>query len=828
MPMSSVPSFPSRLAIAWDSLTRRIIVVTATVLVCHQAAFSSRFIAPPTYPTGGVPQQIIPADVNRDGILDLITSNDNGEVSVLLGKSGGTFAGPTVVFGMDGGAPYIAVADFNGDGIPDIAAVLKTFGTVEVFQGNGNGTFTAVSNTATFASPVQIAVDDVNGDNRPDVIAVSATALSTLFGNGNGTFRGAINTPISVPGFSLAVGDLNGDGRLDVFVGCGGGSFSDSDFVFTGSGDGHFSAASQIPTPALSESQVMLADLDGDHNTDIIVASLTWAPLKSLYNMSVRWGDGHGGFSGDVTYLPSSFDQSSVVIGDFNQDGKPDIASSDGYTNSVTIIYGQGARRFGPVLTYTAGPFPNFKAQPGNLAAADMNGDGRLDLAAASPQGIQILRNVGGGRFYAPTSLVIGPTEQLQAFATDVDRDGHTDLVVEAQNGYGYDSPYTFFGDGTGRFPRAAKPLLNSFGTGIALGDFDHDGKIDLAYQDLQNNAAIFVLLYSGGAAGEIDNITSTGSIAADLNGDGYSDIAVPDSPYIDIYLNNRNGTFSGPTSVLTGPGPLSLVAADVNKDGKKDLISTDSTGMQIVVLLGKGDGTFQTARYLPVTQAPSGIAVGDFDRDGKLDLAIACANSVQTLIGHGDGTFTPNFMYSIPGGVQSLHQADLRHDGLQDLVFVDGASLLVMYGNRNGTFEMPTSYWAGANPRAIAIGEFNEDGAPDVFVVNGGSMAMTMLFNLGGRRIALKSSASSAHVGAPITFTATVSATVFGAGTPSGTVAFKDGSKAIGIVHLAGGKATFTTAALGPGTHQITASYWETSSTNPGVSAALQETILP
>ena len=127
-----------------------------------------------------------------------------------------------------------------------------------------------------------------------------------------------------------------------------------------------------------------------------------------------------------------------------------------------------------------------------------------------------------------------------------------------------------------------------------------------------------------------------------------------------------------------------------------------------------------------------------------------------------------------------------------------------------------------------VVAGDFNEDGAPDVAVSDAQSSAVALLLNTGGTRISLKTSATSIHVGQPVTFTATVTASVPGVPVPTGTVAFKDGPKGIGFVHLSNGQATFTTSALSFGTHTITASYWETSSFNPHVSSPITEQLLP
>lgn len=306
------------------------------------------------------------------------------------------------------------------------------------------------------------------------------------------------------------------------------------------------------------------------------------------------------------------------------------------------------------------------------------------------------------------------------------------------------------------------------------------------------------------------------------------SDLAVNDEAGIVLYLNNGDGTFRAVSSDATGTRDIPMTAIDINKDGKRDLAIVDSAGSQVIVLLGNGNGTFRPARFTPVSHVPSGLAVGDFDRDGKLDLAVACDKSLDVLLGNGDGTFAQGANYVVQNGAYSLVQTDLRHNNKEDLLYTDGQRLWVMYGNGNGTFHAPAPYSVGPNPSSLTVGDFNEDGAPDVAVSDASSTSLTLLLNLGGTRISLGTSAASVHQGQAVTFAATLTATVASAGVPAGTVAFKDGNKAIGVVHLSSGKASFTTSQLGIGTHSISVSYWETSAFNPHVSSAVTVKVAP
>jgi hypothetical protein len=424
--------------------------------------------------------------------------------------------------------------------------------------------------------------------------------------------------------------------------------------------------------------------------------------------------------------------------------------------------------------------------------------------------------------------------------------DGHTDLAVDTAGIYtphGISSLFALFGDGTGQFTQVGVGSFPEDGYAIppiAGADFNHDGKLDLAMITGAAFPGVTVFLNTGhnsfsGSSFDLPN-QPTMLAAGDFNNDGYADLALAIGNEVDIYLNKKDGTFTGPTIYTVGATPTFILVSDVNHDGNRDLIVTNYDSGDISVLLGKGDGSFAPAKMFSAGTHPSSVAVGDFNRDGKLDLAVG-GDTMEILLGHGDGEFASPVSYPAGGPVTSLAQTDLRGNNIEDLLITHDSfrvcrggcdSITLLYGNGDGSFKAPISYAAGTGPSWLSVGDFNDDGAPDVAVVDSGSTAMTILWNQGGTRITLKSSAATAKAGQPITFTATIHNSVPGAGTPGGTVAFKDGAKNFGFVHLNHGQAVFTTTNLSPGTHTITASYWGDGFFNPHVSSAVTEKIQP
>jgi len=348
------------------------------------------------------------------------------------------------------------------------------------------------------------------------------------------------------------------------------------------------------------------------------------------------------------------FNPFGITIGDFNEDGKPDLAIAA--ETSVNVFLGNGdgtfAQATGSPMRVPSSPYDDF-ASPfvGPIVAADFNNSGHLGLAVAefNNQAAAILLGNGNGTFVFSSAEIANafsmPISGLEP--ADFNADGNLDLAIIGQIS-GLSS--VTLGYGKGAFSTAGTLFTSGFPEGLAVGDFNGDGKLDAIVasggSSMYPGAGVTVSLGNGDgtftqasgspiSVGQYLSAIATG----DFNGDGKLDIAATDSTgnAVIILLGNGDGTFGAPTTVPAGSGPTAIVAGDFNNDGKLDLAVANYGDGTVTLLLGNGDGTFAPASGSPysVGAFPFQIAAADFNGDGKLDLATAnlSAGTVSILL---------------------------------------------------------------------------------------------------------------------------------------------------------------------------------------------------
>jgi hypothetical protein len=634
----------------------------------------------------------------------------------------------------------MAVGDFNGDGMLDIAA------SDGVHLGLGDGTFkspiTGLGLPTTVAENITAMVaGDFSGDGNLD-LAVAFSSLGAanpggvfvLMGNGNGTFQTPQYYPAGDNPASLVTGDFTGDGKLDLAV-ADKGEVSDGVYlgggvsVLMGNGDGTFQPAQEFMEPNDAPQDLVAGDFTDDGRLDLAVAN---RESNNVSILSVN-DDGMPQLVQPPTPVGTTPHSSpySLVAGNFTGDGTLDLAVANYATGDVTILLGNGNGTFRTVQDCPVGQGPQ------SLIAGDFLGNGKVDLALVdtSSDEVSLLPGNGDGSFQAVEQTPLG-FSAVSIVAGDFNGDGRLDLAAAGStSGSGIS---VLLGEGDGLF-QTTQPAVGAQPNAEAVGDFNGDGYLDVATADASSDGISILLGNGDGTFQPPQQIALAFSpaaiVAGDFNGDGRLDLAVAGSPLgrgsgeVAILLGNGDGTFQPPEYYDVGFGPTALVAADFTGNGTLDLAVANNSSDNVSILLGNGDGTFQPAVQYAVGQAPDSLVAGDFNNDGKLDLAVAdegllfdgtyIAGGVSLLMGNGDGTFQPARNEAVGEGAKALVAGDFTGNGNLDLAVADVGSndISVLLGGGNGTFQAMAPIDLGFSPTAIVAGEFTRVGYLDLAV---------------------------------------------------------------------------------------------------------------
>lgn len=410
-------------------------VCGAIANVSNSGPFTADYTAPATVPPGG----------NVTVVATSITDNtESASCVVTIGAIDFTAQNYPA-----GTTPYgVVVADFNGDGRPDIAVAdygnpsTGDNGGISILLGNGDGTFQAAILINAGKNPNAIAVGDFNNDGHEDLIVSNFGnrafggngSVSVLLGNGDGTFQAPLPLSAGSEPFPLAVGDFNGDGKLDFAVS----DYNAGVYIFLGNGDGTFQPSTLVST-GNNPSAIAAHDLNGDGKLDLAVAGTPLSGFNSSVN--VLLGNGDGTFQSPVPYTLNQTLPTSIAIGDLNGDGNADLAATwfgcvFGFcTGGTSILLGNGDGTFQSVQA----PYWTHRSNASLSAGiADLAGSGKADLIqinggnGCSGTCVVVLLGNGDGTFAGP--LFFGADQSPFALAIgDLNGDGKPDIVVANQ-----------------------------------------------------------------------------------------------------------------------------------------------------------------------------------------------------------------------------------------------------------------------------------------------------------------------------------------------------------------------------------------------------------
>ncbi len=676
----------------------------------------------PQLPTGSSPYNVATADFNGDGHQDVVVTNEgNATVEVFLGNGDGSFQAP-VSYSTGNEPTSVAVQDVNGDGFVDIVAANRSDNTVSVLLGNGDGTFQSQVTYASGYFPYFVVLGDFRGNGKVDIVVanVFSGTISVLLGNGDGTFQPRVTYATGAETLSIVVADFNRDGKLDLAVANG----ADGTVgVLLGNGDGTFQPQVAY-TAGSTPYSVAAGDFNKDGKTDIVVTNFDGNTV------GIFLGVGDGTFEPQVTYATGN-SPIAVVASDLNNDGNPDLVVADSGGNAVSVLMGNGDGTFQTHADVTTGATPN------SIAAADFDSDGKQDLviATSGTDLAAVLLGNGDGTFQTQTTYTTGASPESIS-GGDFNGDGKSDLVVANYSG---NSVGIFLGNGDGTFQTQITYPTGAGPDGIAVADLNGDGKPDLAVSNYSSNT-VSILLGNGDGTFQTQVAYSVGNhpraiTIADVNGDGKLDLIVANysSNNISVLWGNGDGTFQTQTTYSTGAEPYSIAAGDFNGDGIVDVVVANLNSSTISVLIGKANGTFQSQVTYPAQSQPCGVVVGDFNGDGQVDLAVVnkLSSALSIYLGNGDGTFQSQVTYASGNLPTSISVADLNADGRQDLVITNSNDSVasVLFGNGDGTFGSALPYASGGTtPSASFLGDFTGAHKTDIAVVNAGSNSIAIL----------------------------------------------------------------------------------------------------
>jgi uncharacterized protein (TIGR03437 family) len=739
------------------------------------------------------------ADFNGDGKADLAVNYWG--IPILFGNGDGTFQPP--VPATDSTAALSAIADFNGDGIPDLLTVGDNGFTV--LLGNGSGMFTPAANLGVDSddSAATAVVGDFNGDGKLDLIIVTAgppayssvpmrSKIDFYPGLGDGTFGARItvlkfdNADLTGP---IAVTDFNGDGILDLAVL----SNYDSVTVLQGRGDGTFSQSFSAILNNQPSSSVLACDLSGDGRSDLAAAGnfgLTTllgvqrpSPTTTLTSSSPSIAYGNyvtltatvspASATGSITFsdgaailskVPLSSGQATFTTNLFNAGEHSLTAAYSGDTTfyistSPTLVQSIAPAVVTTALTSSANPASiaesvlltatlspslatgsvTFLDGGATLAIRTLaNGKASLPIATLLP-GVHFLKAFYNGDANVPpaaspilsqTITSPSPSQITLTSSSNPATLGQPVTLAATVPGPGN---VTFY-DGAQILGTQPKFTTNQLAAGTHSLRAYYSGDATHSPATSPVLTQTIRALPAPAFLPPIKTSLTADPLAfaiADFNADGKPDFAVVDFRGVHVFLGHGDGTFATPWTfdiILPSAVPVTaalLATGDFNGDGKPDLaMAYGFAGYPITnisIFLGNGDGTFQPSfSYVPGTSLAS-LAVVDLNGDGRADIVAGAPGSLLTLVGNGDGTFQP-VIYPLPGlNLTALLAGDFNADGIADLAVIDTnqSTVDILLGAGNGTFRQPASYTAGTRPRSLAIADFNQDGKPDLAVAN-------------------------------------------------------------------------------------------------------------
>ena len=591
-------------------------------------------------PAGTAPVALVSADFNGDSFPDLAFADSGANaVSILFGAADGSF-GTATTYPTGRNPTALVATDFNMDGVPDLAVANNLSGDITILLGTATGSLTPVAGSIPAGTlPRGIVSADFNGDGLPDLAVANSGSndVTILLGDGAGGFQKAASLPAGASPSSLVTGDFNGDGKIDLAVADSGG---DGVTILLGDGTGNFSPGIRFSAGS-GPSSITTADFNGDGRLDLALAN------ADSNDITILLGDGKGGFAPAAgSPIPVGTHPSAIAANDLNGDGVTDLAIANFGSNDVFVLFGDGKGGF----SFNTNGRAAANSLPLAIAVADFNADGMPDVAVACSSGSILeflgtlprlsvspvhldVNAVAGARVPPAISLTLQPVSQAG---------------TPPQINITSSQPWLT----ASLYPGTAQLYFNT--SNLPPGRYRGVIRFEApGYLAASNQVSLHVVAPSGTLSLSTSPLPAgespRGIATADFNGDGIPDLAILNfgSNDISILLGVGGRQFSAaPTiKVPSQTGPVAIVQADFNGDGKADLAGAFANGgsSSVVILLGDGKGNFKViGNPSNIGDRLSTLSVGDFNGDGIPDLIATLEGGpkVVLLTGSGGGGF--------------------------------------------------------------------------------------------------------------------------------------------------------------------------------------------
>ena len=777
------------------------------------------------FSTGGFskPISLAVGDFNSDGNMDIVVSSrphEEEHILILLGNGHGNFSfHGKYTTGIYSDPCSVVVGQFSNNKQLDIA--VSNLGThqVGIFLGYGDGTFTSQTTYSMepMYNPAWIEFGDFNNDNLTDLavadhwmstVGIFLAFIDTSFVDSTTYFTGSAALPTSI-----VLGHFTNDGQLNIVVG----NYGTHDIVILNySGNGKFSMQiTYTGDSTFYPSCIIASDFNNDKQLDIAVANSVTDTITVLYGernrtfdkstvfstgantnpQSIAAGDfnddnrmdivvAHSG-SGSIGLLlkidigaVKSFGTLSVgfgskphrsAVGDFDNDGRLDIAVTNNGNANIGIFFGLGDGTFSEQQTIYLGNgiFPIW------ISCGDFNNDKQLDMVVSSNLGstpVIVLLGNGDRSFRIETNNEFDLTE-VNAVG-DFNSDGLLDVALCFHAYYGAVKVFLGYGNGTFEFPET----YAGFGwspVAMTVDDLNKDGRLDIVVVYVGDlNIAIYFGNGDGTFTGDAtystaDYGTPFSVTTGDFNNDTWVDIAIGmyQANTIGVFFGSGNGSFSPLTPYLTRDVSLhkSISAADFNNDGRLDIIITETTNDKLGIILGHVNNTFfdEITYFTGNGSYPHSIGLGDFNNDGRLDIAVSnmLSDNIGIFVGYASEDFVGTAAESIGNSSKpvSIAVEDFNNDTCLDVVVADRGTnqIVIVQGSGYGTFlgQQTYSTGAGSYPNWVAVEDFNQDQYLDIAVVNSGTNTIGIFLGYGNGTFSSLITSSPDNIHLPVSF---------------------------------------------------------------------------